>query len=244
MKCILTILVTLFFFINCSKAQDDKAKLSATSLFNNTDTTTKKKSVNTTVKKDSSTTPIVIKKYHDPHKATMRSLILPGLGQAYNREYWKIPIIYGALSIPIITFIFNNNEFKKINFAYNALYQAKYGVNGNGNPPPTAADSAGLQNIDPEIRPGILQGRIDLAALQNARTAYRQNRDYSVFWFLIAWGLNVADATVFAHLRNFNVSPDLSMKIKPTFDPITKTGGIGLVINFRNNTKKINEIAR
>ncbi|MBS1579818.1 MAG: hypothetical protein JST29_09285 [Bacteroidetes bacterium] len=244
MKCTLTIFVTLFFFINRSKAQDDKAKLSATSLINNTDTTLKKTTVNTTVKKDSSTKPVVIKKYHDPHKATMRSLILPGLGQAYNREYWKIPIVYGALSIPVITFIFNNNEFKKVNFAYNALFLATFGVNGNGTPPPTSADSSALNNIDPEIRPGILQHRIDLAALQNARNAYRQNRDYSVFWFLIAWGLNVADATVFAHLKNFNVTPDLSMKIKPTFDPITKTGGIGLVINFRNDTKKIKEIVR
>jgi hypothetical protein len=151
--------------------------------------------------------------------------------------------VYGVLSIPVITFIFNNKEFKKIDFAYNALFKATYGSTGLGSP--TSADSSDLKNyVDNEIKPGILAGRIDLAALQNARNAYRKNRDYSVFWFLIAWGINVADATVFGHLKNFNVSPDLSMKQRPTFDPVTKVAGVGLVFNFRNDTKKLKEVVR
>src|SRR6478672_211544 len=61
---------------------------------------------------------------HNPRTATLRSLILPGWGQAYNREYWKIPIVYGALAIPVSLYIYNNNYYQMTKFAYNAVYSA------------------------------------------------------------------------------------------------------------------------
>src|SRR5450432_1586877 len=61
------------------------------------------------------------KRKHDPHKATMHSLILPGWGQAYNRKYWKIPIVYAALGITAYIFNDNRQEYNKLKYAYFAV---------------------------------------------------------------------------------------------------------------------------
>src|SRR3982751_3065886 len=59
-----------------------------------------------------------LKLIHDPRKATFRSAVIPGWGQAYNREYWKIPIVYGALAIPVSLYIYNNSYYQMTKFAY------------------------------------------------------------------------------------------------------------------------------
>jgi len=119
------------------------------------------------------------KRTHDPRKATLRSAIIPGLGQAYNHEYWKIPIVYGALSIPAATFVYNNNWYQRTKQAYNIL------VN---NP-------ADTNKINPKLK------GLSVESLQYYRNTFRKDRDYSVVFFLFAWGLNVVDATVFGHLK-------------------------------------------
>ena len=179
----------------------------------------------------------VIKKKHDPRVATRHSAFIPGWGQAYNHQYWKIPLVYIAVGIPTYTFIINSSYYKQTNFAFNALWLATYG----SNPPaaPSHSDSAQLYQIsDPIIRRRILAGDIDLITLQTARNAYRKNKEYSIMWFLIAWGLNVADAAVSGHLRDFNVSDDLSLHISPTFIPEIKAPGINLVLNLNSVPKR------
>lgn len=173
-----------------------------------------------------------VKQKHIPRIATRRSALIPGWGQAYNREYWKIPIIYGALAIPAYTFIDNNNFYKMCKFAYDAVYAATYNH-----------DSSQLKFIDMRVRrtDSTLLG---LSDYQNYRNTFRKNRDYSIFWFLILWGVNVADATVFAHLKDFDVSDDLTMHIQPNINPMTKTPEIGFVFNFKNAPKRPKNIAR
>ena len=149
---------------------------------------------------------------HNPGTATLRSLILPGWGQAYNREYWKIPIVYGGLGTLAGFYIYNNSWYKRAKFAYDVR------VNGN--------DSAAAASIHPRLQP------LEASSLQIYRNAFRRDRDYSVLYFLLFWGLNVADATVFGHLKNFDVSEDLSLKINPV---IRQNGnaGFSLVLGFR-----------
>ncbi|HEX3024607.1 MAG TPA: DUF5683 domain-containing protein [Chitinophagaceae bacterium] len=185
-----------------------------------------------TAKKDTA-----VKKKHIPRIATRRSALIPGWGQAYNREYWKIPIIYGALAIPAYTFVDNNNYYKMCKFAYDAVYAATIG-NGNG-----VLDSSQLKFIDPRVRrtDGTLLG---LSDYQNYRNVFRKSRDYSIFWFIILWGINVADATVFAHLKDFDVTDDLTMHIQPNINPVTKTPEIGFVFNLKNAPKQPKNIAR
>ena len=156
---------------------------------------------------------------HEPRKATLRSAILPGWGQAYNKEYWKIPIVYGALAIPAATYLYNNKWYKKTRDAYNIV------VNN---------DTAMFGTIDPKLQPLISNP----TSLQFYRNQFRKDRDYSTLWFIILWGLNVADATVFAHLKHFDVSDNLSMDIRPDFNPLLKSAGIGIVFNFKNTATK------
>ncbi|MDE3143576.1 MAG: hypothetical protein KGL19_05445, partial [Bacteroidota bacterium] len=86
-----------------------------------------------------------VKQKHIPRIATRRSALIPGWGQAYNREYWKIPIIYGALAIPAYTFVDNNNFYKMCKFAYDAVYAATIGYyNGST----YVLDSSMLKFID------------------------------------------------------------------------------------------------
>lgn len=162
---------------------------------------------------------------HNPRIATKRSLILPGWGQAYNKEYWKIPIVYGALSIPTITFFYNNTVYKETKFAYQARFKAaQLGA--------TKADSTDYFTLEDKFK------RADINAIQTVRNAARRDRDFSVLWFLIVWGLNVADATVFGHLKDFNVSSDLAMNVQPNFNPSTRTPGLTLNFKFRDKQKK------
>lgn len=156
------------------------------------------------------------KKKHDPRKATLRSAILPGWGQAYNREYWKIPIVYGALAIPGSLFVYNNKWYQKTKEAYTILV--------------TGGDTLA---IDPKLK------GLTAPDLQYYRNYFRKSRDYSVLFFLLVWGLNVADATVFGHLKNFDVSNDLSMHVQPDFNMATKTPTIGFVFNYKDSKKKM-----
>ena len=176
-----------------------------------------------TTKKAASTDSIV--KKHDPKKATRRSAIIPGWGQAYNREYWKIPLVYGALAIPAGLFVYNNNWYHKTKYAYEAKYNAE--VNN---------DTSGLAAIDPQLK------GLSTSSLQSYRNSFRRDRDYSILFFLLAWGLNVVDATVFGHLKDFDVTNDLSMNVKPQFNPLTRTPGLTLTFSPKKQERKLFEV--
>ena len=178
--------------------------------------------INDTTKK--AATDSLIKK-HDPRKATRRSAMIPGWGQAYNREYWKIPLVYGALAIPAGLFVYNNNWYKKTKYAYEAKYNAE--VNN---------DTTGLAAIDPQLK------GLSTASLQSYRNSFRRDRDYSILFFLLAWGLNVVDATVYGHLKDFDVSNDLSMNVKPIFNPTTRTPGVALTFSQKKPEHKLFEV--
>ncbi len=169
---------------------------------------------------------VVKKKKHNPHKATIRSALIPGWGQAYNREYWKIPLVYGALAIPTATFIYNNTWYKKTKKAYEIV---------------ATKQTSRYNEIDPKLMysDGTPRPAEDL---QFFRNQFRRDRDYSVLWFLILWGVNVVDATVFGHLKDFDVSDDLSLHVSPAlnnniFTP-TPTPGLSFVFNFKNSNNR------
>ncbi len=158
------------------------------------------------------------KKKHDPRVATFRSAVLPGWGQAYNKKYWKIPIIYGALGTTTGIFFFNLKTYKSLRKA--VIYRLD-------------DDSTNDSLIDPQFK------NLSTASLQGYRNEYRQNIDYSVLFFLLFWGLNVVDATVDGHLKAFDVSPDISMKIRPSLNAVNNGPGISFVFFFKDRHSKV-----
>lgn len=159
-----------------------------------------------------------VSKKHNPKIATLRSLILPGWGQAYNRKYWKIPIVYGALGTTAGIFFYNLKTYKLLRKA-------------------VLLRSDTIPSNDNQVDPQFLA--ISTESIRSYRNEYRQNIDYSVLFFLIFWGLNVVDATVDAHLKAFDVSPDISMKIRPGLNSINNGPGISLVFFFNDRHSKI-----
>lgn len=155
-------------------------------------------------------------KHHVPRLATKYSLMLPGLGQAYNKQYWKIPIVYGILAIPVSTFIYNNDLYNKTKFAYEAKFKA------------TNGDPSDLAKIDPQLT------GLSLGSLQSYRNIFRKDRDMSILWFILCWGLNVADATVSGHLKEFDIGSNLAMSIRPTVQPSIQQTGLSLQLHIKN----------
>ena len=165
---------------------------------------------------------VVKKKVHSPRRATIRSLIIPGWGQIYNKKYWKVPIVYGAIGIPAYTFTYNRKWYNKIKYALSIIANDRYLT-------PGAPDS--LERVDPKLR--VFVDQKDQGSLVNYRNEYRRDMDYSILFTILMWGLNVVDATVDGHLKGFDVGDELSLRVQPTVIPNTMTPGLSLVVNFK-----------
>ena len=165
-----------------------------------------------------------ILKKHSPRTAAIRSAILPGLGQIYNKKYWKLPLVYGAIGTTVGVFIYSFNNYRDTRFAYNAKFKASL--------QPPLRDSTDYYKIKPELLP------LSQESLRSYRNQFRRDVDYWALFILLAWSLNVVDATVDAHLKSFDVSPDLSLQIKPGRSEMARTSGISLVLNIGKNISK------
>ncbi len=160
----------------------------------------------------------VVKKKYNPKVAAIRSAIIPGWGQAYNKKYWKIPIVYGALGTTAGIFFYNLKWYKRLRKAVILL---------------SDTDTSN----DNQIFPSLSGYSVD--ALRTGRNEYRQDIDYSVLFFLVFWGLNVVDATVDAQLKSFDVSRNISMRIKAGLDDYYNRPQVSLVFFIKNNHKPL-----
>lgn len=156
-------------------------------------------STNLQISVESSDT-LTISDRHSPRKASLYSTMLPGLGQAYNRKYWKIPIVYGLGAYTVYAAMANHSIYKG--------YRDAYRIRTDGDPA-TLDEYAGLETD---------------FTLQQRRDEFRRDRDY--FWILtgVVYVLNIVDAAVDAHLFYFDVSDKLSMQFLPPtggFNPYT-----------------------
>ena len=136
----------------------------------------------------------------NPTKATWLALVIPGGGQIYNRKYWKLPIFYGGFAGCAYALTWNSKMYKDYSTAY------KDAMNGN-------MQSSSITDLLP---PGYKMSETQLKELLRKRKdTYRRYRDLSIFAFIGVYLLSVIDAYVDAELSNFDITPDLSMKVEP-----------------------------
>ena len=156
-----------------------------------------------------------------PSKAAFYSAILPGLGQIYNKRYWKVPIVYGALGIGIYAYTFNNNEYNRFRDAFKRRRAGFtddefYDINGTG----------------------IVPGSPDVndQALQDAQERAQRDRDLALAITIGLYVLNIVDANVDAHLKQFNVDENLALDVKPylEYNPINTEPnyGVAVIVKF------------
>lgn len=140
-----------------------------------------------------------------PARAAFLSAIVPGLGQAYNKKYWKIPIVYGAIGTGVYFYVDNNTEYHRFRDAYKKRLK-------------------GL--------PDEFQGQYSDATLINAQRTFQRNRDLSLIVSIGLYALNIIDANVDAHLMQFNVNDNLSFKPEMYPNPIDNRQNVGLTLNY------------
>jgi hypothetical protein len=140
-----------------------------------------------------------------PGKAALLATILPGAGQIYNHRYWKLPLVYGALGGVIYGELFYQSRYREFANAYNYITEAQT------NPETNAVYKIGDAALGNQAR---LVRSVD--ALQSGVVFYRGYRDIFYLYIGLAYGLQIVDALVDAHLKNFDVSDDLSLHWEPT----------------------------
>jgi len=150
---------------------------------------------------------VLDEEYHSPARAAMLSAALPGLGQIYNKKYWKLPILYGGTAGLIFGMQLSNNRYKMWRQAY---YDAKLGDFFNDE----IIEYFDDLNID------LTQYTIDkqINTFERNKDTWKKRRDYYVLGLAGIYLLNIVDAHVDAYFLNFDVSEDLTLKIDPFVD--------------------------
>lgn len=146
---------------------------------------------------------------HDPAKAALYSAIIPGLGQAYNRKYWKIPIVWAGFGA-FAYFIHWNNERYQF-YRQELIYKIE--------------DNPAFPNQTP----------YEASVLKSARDEYRRNRDMLIIFNVLYYLLQIVDAHVDAHLNEFKINQDLSVQLQPSIQSMpsgAQTTGLSLTFRF------------
>lgn len=144
-----------------------------------------------------------------PARSAFYSAVLPGLGQAYNGSYWKIPLVYAGIGTSLYLVIQNDTQYNRYRDAFKRRL-------------------AGFEDDE-------FQDILDNEGLINAQKQFRQNKEFAILATVAFYLLNIVDANVDAHLKQFDVSDDLSLQ--PNFEPNYLSGKVdyGLTLNFKLN---------
>ncbi len=151
---------------------------------------------------------------HSPRKASMYSAVLPGLGQIYNKKYWKVPLIYIGFGIIIYAFKYDQSQY--------ALYRASYIYSAAGDPNPPK----GLKSLK-------LGQQWTTENLRSYADFFENYRDLSILCFAGLYVLNIIDATVDAYLFDYDVSQNLTLNLKPVIINTPNSHNFGLSCSLR-----------
>ncbi|VAW18203.1 FIG00649665: hypothetical protein [hydrothermal vent metagenome] len=159
-----------------------------------------------------------------PSKAAFYSAVLPGLGQIYNKRYWKVPIVYIVLGTGVYAYTFNNTQYNRWRDAFK---RRKAGF--------TDDEFWDFRTPDDGMIPATPD--FDIDDLENQQERFQRDRDLALLVTIIMYALNVVDANVDAHLKQFNIDDDLSFdfEVQPYLDvnPITNNPNYGLALTLK-----------
>ncbi|MBP3353286.1 MAG: hypothetical protein IJ341_03610 [Bacteroidales bacterium] len=152
----------------------------------------------------------------DPIKSLWYSALMPGAGQIYNRKYWKLPIIVGGFMGLAYGISFNSRYYTDYSNAYRDAYSSDPNANSYINflPYSYRNNKEWIEKNKEWIR----------SSLKSRKDYYRRNRDLCIVGMLAVYGLAIIDAYVDAQLYNFDISPDVSLKLSPAvLEPSTES---------------------
>lgn len=151
-----------------------------------------------------------------PKKAALLALAIPGGGQIYNRDYWKLPLVYGAFGGMIYAIDYNSDFYTRFRDAL-------------------IAERAGEPHEFDDLNIGNEQ------SLLNKRNEFDKNRQLAYVGLVLVYALTAVEAFVDAHLRNFDIEDDLTWELKPQFEQLPLSGqtliGVGLSIPLDRKSK-------
>lgn len=156
-----------------------------------------------------------------PAKAAFYSAIIPGLGQVYNKRYWKVPIVYGAIGTAIYAYDFNNTRYKRFRTAFKRR-QAGF------------TDDE-FYDLAPKSETPLTEPEFSTDALQSGQEKYQRDRDLMLLVTIGLYALNIIDANVDAHLKQYNIDDDLSIDFQPYLDynEITASPNYGMALTIK-----------
>ena len=150
-----------------------------------------------------------------PSKAAFYSAVLPGMGQIYNKRYWKAPIVWGAIGGSVYMYIYNNDQYQRFRTAF-------------------IRRQAGF--TDDEFNGEGALPLFDVERLEYQQERFQSDRDLWLVAAIALYALNIVDANVDAHLKQFNIDDDLSIDFEPYLDLNQVTNspnyGMALIIKF------------
>lgn len=155
----------------------------------------------------------------DPARAVWLSALLPGLGQIYNRRYWKLPIVIGGFMGLGYGASWNNNQYQDYSQAYRDLLDSDPSTNSY------------MDFFPPTVNEGDLDKTWLTKTMKNKKDYYRRNRDLCIICMVGLYLLCMVDAYVDASMAHFDISPNLSMDVAPAIivDPsLTSKPSLGL----------------
>ncbi len=142
---------------------------------------------------------------HSSKKATLYSTFLPGLGQVYNKKYWKVPVIYGLFGTFTYFMIYNNNQYQ----IYRQAYKDR------------------VEGITKQQDEGEYIELLDNEQLKTEMKRWERNRNFNIIGIFLTYIANVIDANVDAHFFDYDISDDLSLHLTPCVNPRLSTSSVG-----------------
>lgn len=161
-----------------------------------------------------------VPKFYIPKKAAMLSAAFPGLGQIYNGKWWKVPIIYAGVAATVYGISWNNEYYSKYKRGYYDWIDSD------------PFSKSYLEVLPPNASVEDLDGTWFKSQLEAKKNSYRRDRDLMIIVAVAVYMINIIDANVDAHLADFDVSPDLSMRLSPSIINTQGQPALGLACRF------------